>query len=240
MLATAPLLSSLPEPSAPLLYGFWALLVATSVAGLSLVRRFGAGRFGRALFVFALWSAAAGILAGTGVAGRWDLKPPPLMLMLLGGFVASILLARRPFGRALAENTPLWILIAFQAFRFPLELLLHRAYVDGLMPGQMSYAGRNFDIITGILAILVGAWAQRGPIPKAAAWSFNLIGFALLLNIVAIAIASTPLFAAFGPEALNTWVTQIPFVWLPMIFVVFAFFGHLLLTQRLLSEARQR
>jgi hypothetical protein len=47
---------------------------------------------------------------------------------------------------------PLAVLVGVQGFRLPLELLMHRAYAEGLMPVQMSYSGRNFDIVTGTTA----------------------------------------------------------------------------------------
>jgi hypothetical protein len=50
----------------------------------------------------------------------------------------------------------------------------------------------------------------------------------LLANIVTIAVASTPVFAAFGPDRLNTFVFHPPFVWLPAVMVLAALTGHLI------------
>ena len=41
------------------------------------------------------------------------------------------------------------------------------------------------------------------------------------------------LFAAFGPEALNTFVAHPPFVWLPAVLVLTAVAGHLMITRAL-------
>jgi hypothetical protein len=101
-------------------------------------------------------------------------------------------------------------------------------YERGVMPAQMSYSGRNFDIITGISAFVV-AWlvAQgRGGRLLIAIW--NLMGLALLVNVVTIAILSTPRFRYFGDDHLNVWITYPPFVWLPAVMVVAALAGHLL------------
>ena len=56
-------------------------------------------------------------------------------------------------------------------------------------------------------------------------------GSLLLLNIVVIAIVSTPMVALFGPDLLNTWVMFPPFVWLPAVMVLMAFAGHLLIAR---------
>jgi len=98
---------------------------------------------------------------------------------------------------------------------------------------QMSYAGQNFDIVTGTLAIPVALLAAFNRAPLALIRVWNLLGLALLLNVVIVAIASLPVFAAFGPDRLNTWVADAPFVWLPGVLVPAALFGHVLTFRRL-------
>jgi hypothetical protein len=60
-----------------------------------------------------------------------------------------------------------------------------------------------------------------------------VIGTLLLVNIVSIAVASTPMFAAFGPDRLNTWVADAPYVFLPTVLVPAAVFGHALTWRKL-------
>jgi hypothetical protein len=136
----------------------------------------------------------------------------------------------------MVDGVPLAWLIAFQGFRFPLELVMHRAAEEGVMPIQMSFSGRNPDIISGITALLVAWLIFRGHGTKRTPWLWNILGSALLVNIVAVAILSLPPFAAWGPERLNTWVVHAPFVWLPTVLVPFALIGHLLLWRKLLRR----
>jgi hypothetical protein len=112
---------------------------------------------------------------------------------------------------------------------------MHRAYVEGVMPVQMSYSGRNYDIATGITAGALGLWLVRRPVQRWVVMSWNILGFVLLANIVTIAIVSTPVFGWFGRDRLNTFVTYPPFVWLPAILVTAALMGHILVW-RWLSE----
>ena len=63
--------------------------------------------------------------------------------------------------------------------------------------------------------------------------AWNILGLALLANIVVVAILSTPRFAMFGPDRLNTFVTYPPFVWLPAILVLAALAGHLIIFRAL-------
>ena len=195
---------------------------------------------GKVIAGLATWMAITAAAALSGLIAQWELRPPPVMVLVMVGFVVTIVLACGRFGKRVAMGVPVVGLIVFQSYRFPLELLLHRAYADGVMPVQMSYEGRNFDIATGIAALVIGGFylATNKAVPRALAWAFNLGGLILLFNIVGIAVASTPVFTLFGPDKLNLWVAFFPFIWLPAIFVTLALFGHITLTRRLLADAK--
>jgi small-conductance mechanosensitive channel len=132
-------------------------------------------------------------------------------------------------GRRLSEHIPLWILVGIQGFRLQMELAMHTMVDRGIMPEQMSYTGRNFDIITGITAIAVAALVATNRAGRSLVLIWNVIGIALLMNIVGVALVSTPIFALFGPDRLNVWITYPPFVWLPAVMVLAALTGHLVI-----------
>lgn len=170
-------------------------------------------------------------LAASGALRQWEQRPPMLMVLVLAALAGAVWLARS--GRL--DRVPLPALIGAQSFRLPLELTMHRAYSEGLMPVQMSYSGYNFDIVTGATAIVVALLAWKGMAPRWLLAGWNLLGSFLLAAIVGIAIASTPLFAAFGPDRLNTWVADPPYVFLPGVLVPAALLGHLAVWRRLLA-----
>lgn len=183
--------------------------------------------------VAAIWMAATWALAGSGVLLQWDATPPPFALLVLAIVGLALTIAFTPYGTRLILGLPLWALIAMQAFRLPLELAMHGMYDRGIMPEQMSYSGRNFDILTGASAIVVAWLVATGRAGWRTAFLWNIGGLALLLNIVGIAILSTPRFAFFGPDRLNVWVMYPPFVWLPAVMVLAALAGHLLIFRAL-------
>lgn len=230
-----------PEASPALTTGFAVLPLAVSAAivyGVAAAgRRLGESRHTRARWVggtaivLTVWLGGTLGLAASGWLARFDVRPPPFLLLPAIGFPAAVVLAWSRFGTRLVDGLPLAALVGLQAFRFPLELLMHRAYVEGVMPVQMSYSGRNFDILSGLTAIAV-AWAlHRGVGGRRLAIGWNIMGALLLINIIAVAAASTPLIAAFGPDALNTFVAYPPFVWLPAVLVLTAVTGHLLVAR---------
>jgi hypothetical protein len=190
--------------------------------------------------VIAVVAAAQWYGASSGLLRQWDRNPPPFMLMMFALTIMVVHTARSPAGQALAGHTSFAALIGFHTFRLPLEIVMHRAAQEGVMPVQMSFAGYNFDILTGASALLLALYLQVKPASLALIRAWNWFGFCLLLNIVSIAIASTPLFAAFGPDRLNTWVAFTPYVWLPGILVLAALFGHLVLWRKLAWVSRTR
>jgi hypothetical protein len=180
-----------------------------------------------------LWMALTWALAAGGVLGRWDRLPPPFAVMMLVALALAAFIAFGPFGTRAARTIPVWLLVGVQGFRLPLELAMHAMYVRGIMPVQMSYSGRNFDILTGASALLVASSIVAGLGGRRLAMWWNAAGLALLLNIMVVAIASTPTFRMFGDDRLNVWITRTPFVWLPAVMVLSALAGHLLLFRAL-------
>jgi len=178
------------------------------------------------------WMSITWIAADRGLMRRWDLTPPPFALLMAGVLFLALCLSLGRFGERLAIGLPLWTLVAVQSFRFPLETAMHSLYEAGMMPVQMSYSGRNFDIVTGITALVLLPLVRRGRAVWLV-WVWNVMGSALLLNIMAIAVLSTPRVAAFGATRLNTFVGYTPFVWLPAVMVLAALAGHLLIFRAL-------
>jgi hypothetical protein len=180
-----------------------------------------------------LWLLLTAAVAASGAFRRFDVAPPPLVWLLLSVTAVGILVPYSPLGTRLIRGLPLAALVGYQAFRFPLELLMHQAYVEGVMPIQMSYSGWNFDILTGISAGLLGLALLRWRVPRVIVHLWNAAGVALLVNIVTIAVLSTPAFGWFGRDRLNVFVLYPPFVWLPAVMVTAALMGHLLVWRKL-------
>jgi len=153
---------------------------------------------------------------------------------VIANLVIVVALAWSPFGKKLAAAVPLAGLVGYQVFRIPVEWMLHRLFIEGIVPVQMTYAGRNFDIVTGVTAAIVAVilLSGRRPIPLVLAW--NVMGLALLANIVAVAVLSTPVpFRAFQTGPPNLLPSMFPFVWLPTFLVPAALFGHLVVFRAL-------
>jgi hypothetical protein len=205
------------------------VLAVLRTLGARAAALFGAGAIG--------WLAFTGALAHSGFLADFDSRPPHLLVLFLPMLLLTVRLGFSRLGSGLS-SLPLPALVAFHAFRLPLELVMHRAATDGTMPAQMTFTGSNYDILTGASALVVAALAARGQAPHWLLVAWNALGSALLLAILAIAVASLPTIGAFGrePARLNTWVAYFPYVWLPAGLVSGALLGHVLLWRRLLTH----
>lgn len=181
----------------------------------------------------ALWMGLTGVAAAAGWL-RFDPPPRTMLPLFAAVFALAFGLGLSRAGRTLAAGVPLAVLVGVQSFRFPLELLMHRAADEAVMPVRMSFSGRNFDILTGITAIVVaGVLARgRGSIGLVRAW--NVGGALLLANVLAVALLSAPTpLQVFHGTPDTSWVTQAPYIWLPTVLVLAALLGHILVARRL-------
>ena len=215
--------------------GVLALIVAFSFVWLITARH--AVWRTRAVAAAVTVLVVTGWLAWSGLLARFDVLPPPMAILIVGVLAMGLGLGLSRVGAHAARVVPLAALVGFQAFRLPLELVMHRAYTAGIMPEELSYSGYNFDIVTGVgAAILFLLFRQGVQVPAWIVWAWNLWGWWSLVMITFIAVATSPMLHLFGtdPGHLNTWVLYFPYVWLPAILVTTALAGHVMVTRALL------
>ena len=174
------------------------------------------------------------LTGSSGWLGRFDARPPHFMLFGPPTWLATALLCATPGARRFAQSLPLAALIGCQIFRIPVEWVLFGLARAGTAPAQMTFEGWNFDVLTGVTAPLVAWLAARGTLGRGALFAWNAAGLALLVNVVTIAVLSTPTpLRVFMNEPAARFLADWPWVWLPGFLVPAAFAGHLLLFRKL-------
>lgn len=219
------------------LAAFLAICAAVVSAFLAAVwhgaRRHGVRPWPRTAIAALCLLAWLGILSSA-VGSGWLAAHEKRILLFAGTTILVVVGAGlSPVGRWLSY-VPIPALVVFQAFRLPLELVLHAWARQGVIPETMTWTGANWDIVSGILAILCAPLSARRRI---VAWSFNVIGFALLLNVMRVAILSSPLPFAWAVEPRLALAFHLPYALIMPICVGGALLGHIALTRALLAKS---
>ena len=186
--------------------------------------------------ILVLWIGLLTILSYKGFFADFSKLPPRPALAMLMPLPIIILIAFSKTGTQLLRLVPPQWLVFMQSFRIVVELLLLFAFMAGKLPVQMTFEGRNFDIMTGLLALPVGyLLAKKKSYAPILAIVFNIIGMLLLLNILVIAVLSMPTsIRYFMNEPSNTLVAQFPFILLPGVLVPIAYTMHIFSLRKLL------
>ena len=189
-------------------------------------------------FILVTWIGLLTFLSTNGFFTDFSKLPPRPALAMLIPLPIIILIAFSQTGTRLLQTVPSHWLVLMQSFRIIVELLLLFAFMAGKLPVQMTFEGRNFDVITGVLALPVG-WllARKKSYASKLGIAFNMIGMLLLLNILVIAVLSMPTsIRYFMNEPSNTLVGQFPFILLPGVLVPIAYTMHIFSLRQLLAK----
>ena len=174
-----------------------------------------------------LWIFYVSIWSITGMMADFSLFPFNFMPILAIPLVTILIITYSKIFKEIIIHIPQQNLIRLQSFRIFVEILLWALYVINLAPVQMTFEGRNFDILAGLSAIIVAYLISKGSISKSGIAIWNIVCLGLLINIVVIAILSLPTpFRIFMNEPTNTVVTEFPVSFLPGLLVPLAYGLH--------------
>jgi hypothetical protein len=217
---------------------FFVLLVVGVFLGLAaMVVRY-AQRAWPILCAVAAWLAMTGALGVGGFFADFASFPPRMPLFVIVQFAGLVwLIFYSPWRKALLAIPQSW-LVGFQTFRIGVELALSSLALHWVLPLEMSYHGRNFDILTGLSApVAVYCLRRYGAGRWLVAW--NLAGLALVTWVVAHGLLSAP----YPMQMLhftvdNAGIAEFPVCWLPFFLVPVAYALHFISLRSLLRSLK--
>jgi len=183
--------------------------------------------FNRMVTGLIVWTIFVSVWSLSGRMGDFTQFPFNMMPVLAIPLIASVIIVFSKTFKEIFQHIPQQNLIRLQSFRILVEILLWALFINEAAPIQMTFEGRNFDVLSGISALLVAYLVSRNSISKTALVIWNLACLGLLINIVTVAILSMPSFMrTFMNEPANTIVAQFPVSWLPGLLVPLAYVLH--------------
>ncbi len=145
------------------------------------------------LIFLCAWLLITDILALQGFFSNTNVTPPRLMFGVGATFLVIVILFINQSSRKLIDRLPLSNLTYINIVRVPVELLLYWLFIYKAVPELMSFEGRNFDILAGLTAPIIGyLYFTKKILNRKILLIWNVICLGLLLNIVIIAILSAP------------------------------------------------
>lgn len=189
------------------------------------------------LVVVSSWILVLLILGVSGFLSDFSNLPPRVMLVLVVPVVVLIWFILSVRSNETVNKIPASWIVRMQGFRVIVELFIWWAYQDQDLPVQMTFEGRNMDILVGLSAPLVALWwLKPGKERPGLVLGWNIIGLLILLNIVVIALLSAPTpLQRFFNEPANTIVATFPWVLLPGILVALALGLHLISIKQMIG-----
>jgi hypothetical protein len=200
------------------------------------------GIFFRTLAAVVAWAAVLAGLALAGFFANAQAMPPRIPLAMVVPLTAMLIIVFSRGGAVLLKVMPSHWPIYAHTFRIGVELMIWLAVVGKLMPVQLSFEGRNFDVVTGLLALPVGYFVfvtRRWPTWVAV--GYHIMGMGLLVNVLVVSFLSMPTpLRVFFNEPANTLITQFPWIYLPGMLVPLAFSLHIASLRQLALRQRAK
>ena len=191
-----------------------------------------------AVIVALLWLAIQGVLSYSGFYLNSSGALPRIALAVLPPLVLIILVLVTKKGKKFTRRLDLRTLHLLHIVRIPVELCLYWLYLRKAVPELMTFAGNNFDIITGITAIILYVTCFKGRRVRSVnlLFGWNILGLVMLGSIVVNGILSVPtVFQQHAFDQPNIAILYFPFVWLPCFIVMIVLFSHLVMMKRLME-----
>lgn len=187
-----------------------------------------------------LWLLLQAILSFLGLYTDYPESIPPKIILfgVLPALISIVILFANRKGSLFIDRLSMQMLTYVHIIRIPVELVLYGLFLNGTVPELMTFEGRNFDILAGLTAPLIGFFGVgQSKMGKFSLLVWNFICLGLLLNIVINAVLSTPSpFQQFGFEQPNVAILNFPFSWLPTFIVPLVLFAHLAAIRKLIKH----
>jgi hypothetical protein len=198
---------------------------------------FANGKPTKLTFLILIWSLVHSILAYTGFYEKTDLIPPRFLLILIPVLLFIIFGLTKKRLNWITQKRRTDLSTFLHTIRIPVEIILFYLFMDKMLPELMTFEGRNFDILAGISAPLIGILWLKKIINRNALIIWNVFGLFLILFVFINGILSSELpIQIFGFEQPTKAINYFPFVLLPATIVPIVIYMHITDIIRLRKE----
>lgn len=190
------------------------------------------------IIIVPLWLVLQAAISLSGFYLTSTGTPPRFALLLMPPVLLIIILLLTKKGRLFMDGFDAKTSTLIHIVRIPVELTLYWLFLHKMVPGIMTFEGRNFDILCGLTAPLVYYWGYiKNAMGRSALLAWNIACLLLLANIVITAILSAPFnFQKVAFDQPNVALFYFPFIWLPCFIVPIALLTHIVNIRKLIHN----
>lgn len=179
------------------------------------------------------WTVLLGVIhsvaAYLGFYSNFEAIPPRFLLIIIPSTLIVLYGLLPSVRKKVMDNRDLYLSPFLHVIRVPVEIVLLYLFYHGAIPELMTFEGRNFDILAGITAPIMGALYVRNKVSNTAMIAWNITCLGLVSFILTNGILSAPLpFQLFAFDQPNVGVAYFPFVLLPAIIVPIVMYTHII------------
>ena len=190
--------------------------------------RYSNGKPKKLTLLIIIWSIIQSVLAYLGFYQITDTIPPRFGFVLIPTTLLIIYGLFPKQQKWFFTHRDTKISTFLHSVRLPVEIVLFGLFTHKMIPELMTFEGRNYDILMGITAPIIGWLFMKQKLSRKALLAWNIIGLTLVLFILFNGILSAELpFQQFGFEQPNRGINYFPFVLLPATIVPIVIWIHL-------------
>jgi len=159
------------------------------------------------------------------------------LMIILPPALLVIWLFSSQSGKSCLYNVDMHLLTVIHIVRAPVEVVLYLLFISNVVPQEMTIAGGNFDILSGLSAPVIYYW---GMMQRKIKWQllvvWNVACLGMLLNVMIRSVLSAPFF--FQPIATDqpeVALLHFPFIFLPGAVLPVILCSHLAMIRNLVK-----
>jgi hypothetical protein len=186
------------------------------------------GKIRNVLLMLIVWTVIQSILALTGFYQNTSAFPPRFILVLLPTSIFMVAGLLPKYRDELLKKRNRSLSTFLHTVRIPVEIILLYLFIHKMIPELMTFEGRNFDILAGLTAPMIGILILMKRAGNTLLIVWNLISLGLVSFIVTNGILSAELpIQQFGFDQPNKAVLYFPFILLPAVIVPIVLYTHI-------------
>lgn len=217
----------------------WGLNKASKNAEFGMARRAKLLR-GYATVVL-LWTIYVLAVSSSGLIASFEMPPRMPLFIILPAFSIIIWFFVSKKFKEIRDHFPIEFTVYYQSFRIFVELLILGLYYKGIGPELVTFEGRNFDILAGISAPVIGYMAySKKWIGYKVVIAWNICCLLLLANIVYIflTLAFRPDTWGYTTTPISIDFTKSPYIFIAAVFMPTAVFMHIFSLNKTLAAMK--